>query len=195
MNGRDEGTLIRKILGGRRDLFADLITPHLGPLLRIVQATLGSHQDVEDIVQQTTLKALTHLQQFRFESSFRTWLIRIGLNETRQWQRKGASSRFLSLDPPTFTQLPAADESDSPLAECQKSEASTRLRAAIALLPEKYRIVILLRDLEDLSLAETAQRLRLTVPAVKTRHMRARRKMARVLRPLRPSQPGSLACA
>jgi len=79
----------------------DLIAPHLKPLLRIVQTTIGSHPDVEDIVQQTALKAITHLGQFRFEASFRTWLIRIGLNEARQWRRKCASSRFLALDLPT----------------------------------------------------------------------------------------------
>jgi RNA polymerase sigma factor (sigma-70 family) len=187
--GTEENALIHQILAGRRDLFADLIAPHLTPLLRIVQATIGSHPDVEDIVQQAALKALTHLEQFRFEASFRTWLVRIGLNEARQWRRKCASSRLLALDPPTLTQLPATDESDSPLVKCQRSEAIVRLRAALAWLPEKYRSVILLRDLEELSLLEAAGRLGLTIPAVKTRHLRARQKLAKYLGPLSRSQP------
>jgi RNA polymerase sigma factor (sigma-70 family) len=194
VTGTEEVALIRKILGGRRDLFADLIAPHLTPLLRMVRATIGSHPDVEDIVQQTALKALTHLEQFRFEASFRTWLIRIGLNEARQWRRKCASSQFLALDLPTLTQLPATDESHSPLVECQRSEATVRLRAALAWLPEKYRIVVLLRDLEDLSLSEVARRLGLTVPAVKTRHLRARQKMAKFLGRLNQPQPRSRVC-
>jgi len=194
MTSSEEVALIRKILGGRRDLFADLIAPHLTPLLRMVQATIGSHPDVEDIVQQTALKAFTHLEQFRFEASFRTWLIRIGLNETRQWRRKCASSRFLAVALPAWTQLPVADPSHSPLVECQRSEAIVRLRAALAWLPEKYRTVILLRDFEDLSFSEVAQRLGLTIPAVKTRHLRARGKMAKFLGRLSQSGPLSHTC-
>jgi RNA polymerase sigma-70 factor (ECF subfamily) len=182
-----EVTLIRQILGGRQELFADLIGPHITPLLRILRGTIGSHPDVEDIVQQTALKAFIHLEQFRYEASFRTWLIRIGLNEARGWRRKCASSRFVALDLLPLTQLPAADESRSPLVECQKSEAIVQLRAALAQLPEKYRIVILLRDFEELSLSEVARRLGLTIPAVKTRQSRARQKMAKFLGPLSQS--------
>jgi hypothetical protein len=70
--GTDEAALIRKIVGGQRNLFGDLIAPHLTPLLRIVRATIGGGPEVEDIVQQTALKAFTHLSQFRFEAGFRT---------------------------------------------------------------------------------------------------------------------------
>ena len=194
MMAAQEVELIRNILGGRRELFADLIAPHLRPLLRTVRAIIGCHPDVEDIVQQTALKALTHLDQFRFEASFRTWLIRIGLNEAHAWRRKCATSRFLALDANTLTQLPVADESHSPWVEYQRSEAIARLRTALAGLPEKYRVVILLRDLYGFSLSEVAGRLGLTIPAVKTRQMRARQKMANLLRPLSQPQPRSRAC-
>jgi RNA polymerase sigma-70 factor (ECF subfamily) len=191
ITGTEEIGLINKILGGQRDLFADLITPHLTPLLRVVRARIGAHPDVEDIVQQTALKALTHLEQFRFEASFRTWLIQIGLNEARAWRRKCAYSRILALDLPTLTQLPAADESPSALVECQRSETIVHMRAALARLPEKYRCVILMRDIEGLSISEVARQLGLTIPAVKTRHRRARQKMARSLGRLGQSQPRS----
>src|ERR1700730_6585567 len=192
--GTEEGALIHKILGGRRDLFADLIAPHLTTLFRIVRATIGGHPEEEDILQQTALKAFTHLEQLRFEDRFSPWLSRLGLNEVRMWQRKCASSRVLALDPPTLTQLPVADQRHSPLVEFQRSEASVRLHAALSWLPEKYRIVILLRDLEDLSIFEVAQRLGLTIPAVKTRHRRARQKMAKFLGPMNHSQKRSRAC-
>jgi RNA polymerase sigma-70 factor (ECF subfamily) len=191
---REEAELIHKILSGRRDLFGDLIAPHLTPLLRAIKAMIGGYVDIEDIVQQTTLKAFTHLEQFRFEASFRTWLIRIGLNEARAWRRKCASSRILALDPATLTQLPIADESLSPWAQCERREDNVRLRTALARLPEKYRIVILLRDLYGFTLSEVAGRLGLTIPAVKTRQMRARRKMGTFLRPLSQSQPRSRTC-
>src|SRR5258708_38901753 len=116
----EEAGLILSILSGRRDLFADLIGPHLPPLLRIVRSRIGGHPDVEDIVQQTALKALTHLEQFRFEANFRTWLVEIGLNEARQWRRKWASSRFFALDLLTVTQLPVADERHSPFVRCPR---------------------------------------------------------------------------
>jgi RNA polymerase sigma factor (sigma-70 family) len=193
ISGTEEADLICKILGGRRDLFADLIAPHLTPLIRIIQGTIGRRPDVDDVVQQTALKAFTHLEQFRSEASFRTWLIRIGINEARDWRRKCASSRLLALDLLALTQLPAVDASPSPLAECQRRESSVRLRAALALLPEKYRIVVHLRDFEDLNFAEVARRLGLTLPAVKTRHLRARQKMAKFLERPRQLQPLNLA--
>jgi RNA polymerase sigma factor (sigma-70 family) len=176
-NLTNEAALIRKIVGGQRELFGDLIAPHLTPLSRIVRATIGGHPEIEDIVQQTALKAFTHLAQFRFEAGFKTWLIKIGLHEARQWQRKHASSRFLEFTPRTFSELAIADQSHSPLIEYQRSETGAQLSAALARLPEKYRNVILLRDLEDLSFSEVAVRMGLALSAVKTRHWRARQKL------------------
>lgn len=183
--GTDEAALIRKIVSGQRDLFGDLIAPHLAPLLRTVRATIGGGPEVEDIVQQAAFKAFTKLAQFRFEAGFRTWLIQIGLNEARQWRRKCASSRIVDLAPLSFSELPITDKNHSPLNEYQRRETGAQLRAALVRLPEKYRNVIVLRDIEDLSISEVAARLGLTVPAVKTRHRRARQKVARFLEPSR----------
>jgi RNA polymerase sigma-70 factor (ECF subfamily) len=196
-NGSDieEAALIRKIVGGQRDLFGELIAPHLSPLLRIVRAIIGGHSEVEDIVQQTALNAFTHLAQFRFEAGFSTWLIQIAINEARQWRRKYASSRFLEFAAPTLSELPIVDQRHSPLIEYQRSETGAQVRVALAQLPEKYRIVIFLRDLEELSISEVAARLGLSIPAVKTRHRRARQKVAgflkrsRKFRPLSPARP------
>jgi RNA polymerase sigma-70 factor (ECF subfamily) len=187
--GTDEAALIRKIVGGERDLFSDLITPHLTPLLRIVRATIGGDPEVEDIVQQAAFKAFTKLAQFRFEAGFRTWLIQIGLNEALQWRRKCASSRIVRLALLPLSELPIADKDHSPLSEYQRGESGAQLRAALVRLPEKYRNVILLRDIEDLSISEVAGRLGLTIPAVKTRHRRARQKVARFLEPSRKFRP------
>jgi DNA-directed RNA polymerase specialized sigma24 family protein len=91
----EEAALIRKIVGGQQDLFGELIAPYLSPLSRIVRTIVGGHSEVEDIVQQTALKAFTHLAQFRFEAGFRTWLTQIAINEARQWRRKHAHLRYL----------------------------------------------------------------------------------------------------
>jgi DNA-directed RNA polymerase specialized sigma24 family protein len=103
------------------------------------------------------LKAFIHPRKFRFEASFRAWLIRICLNEARQWQRKCASSRLATLDLPTLPQLPAGYASASLLVGCQRSEAIVRPRTAIARRPERYRIVVPPRDLEDISISEVAR--------------------------------------
>jgi RNA polymerase sigma-70 factor (ECF subfamily) len=192
-NGSDteEAALIRKIVGGQRDLFGDLIAPHLALLSRMVRATIGDCPEVEDIVQQTALKAFTHLAQFRFEAGFRTWLIRIGVNEARQWRRKHASSRVLEFTPAAFSELRIADQSHSPLIEYQRSQTGVQVGAALSCLPEKYRIVILLRELEELSISEVAARLGLSIPAVKTRHRRARQKVAGFLKRSRTFRPRS----
>ena len=190
----EESELIRRILGGQRDLFGDLIAPHLTPLLRALRATIGGYVELEDIVQQTVLKAFSHLEQFRFEASFRTWLIRIGLNEARAWRRKSASSRVLALDPAVLSQLTVADERLSPRVEYERHEAGVRLHAALARLPEKYRAVILLRDFYGFTLSEVGGRLGLTIPAVKTRQMLARQKIGWFLRPMSETQPRSRAC-
>jgi len=167
-----------------------LFAPHLKPLIHTLRATIGANVEIEDILQQTALKALTHLDQFRFEASFRTWLVRIALNEARQSQRKWASSRLLAVDPTTLTLLPVKDERLSPWVEYQRTEARVRLRAALTLLPEKYRIIMLLRDLHGFTISEVARQLGLTIAAVKTRHLRARRKMAKFL-----SRPKPIAAA
>ena len=179
--GTDEAALIRKIVGGHRDLFGELIAPHLAPLLRVVRATIGGDPEVEDIVQQAAFKAFTKLAQFRFEAGFRTWLIRIGLNEARQWLRKFAFSRIVGLAHLPLSELPIADKNHSPFIEYQRGETGAQLRAALICLPEKYREVILLGDMEDLSISEVARRLGLTIPAVKTRQRRARQKLAEFL--------------
>jgi RNA polymerase sigma-70 factor (ECF subfamily) len=189
--GTDEAALIRKIVGGQGDLFGDLIAPHLTLLSRIVRATIGGDPEVEDIVQQTALKAFAKLAQFRFEAGFRRWLIQIGMNEARQWRRKCASSRIVGLDPLPLSELPIIDNNQSPLTEYQRRETGAQLRAALIRLPEKYRSVILLRDMEDLSISEVAGRLGLTIPAVKTRHRRARQKVAGFLERSRKFRPRS----
>jgi RNA polymerase sigma factor (sigma-70 family) len=187
----DEAALIRKIVDGHQDLFGDLIAPHLTALSHIVRATIGGYPEVEDIVQQTAIKAFVHLAQFRFEAGFKTWLIKIGLNEARQWRRKHGPLRLLEFTSHAFAELPIADQRPSPLIEYQRSETTSRLGAALAHLPEKDRIVILLRDVEGLSISEVAVKLGLTVPAVKSRHRRARRRVAGFLEQSRNLLPRS----
>ena len=175
-----EALLIREILAGRRDLFGDLIEPHLDAVLRAVRARMGTDADTDDVAQQAVFKAFTRLEQFRFEGAFRTWLIRIALNEVIQNWRKRVASRSVVMEASTLAALSVADPKDSPLNLCMRRQTAGLLQTAFATLPESYRLVIRMRDFEERSVAEVANALRMTASAVKTRHHRARLRMAKI---------------
>jgi RNA polymerase sigma-70 factor (ECF subfamily) len=186
MRGKHSETeLIREILAGRRDLFDDLIEPHLSAVKRAVRARMGNDPDSDDVAQQAVFKAFTHLEQFRYEGGFRTWLIRIALNEVIQNWRKRVASRSVAVEPFTLAAVSVADPKDSPFQLCVRSQTSRLLQTAVATLPERYRLVIRMRDFEERSVAEVAEALSLTTAAVKTRHHRARRRVALVLSQLK----------
>ena len=130
----------------------------------------------EDIVQQTMLKALVHADQFGFRSTMKTWLISIALNELRQVYRCKRRARLV----PLATEILESDQSpqvESPSANYETREREALIRRAVSHLPESYRHVVELCDLQRLPLQEAAARLRLTLAAVKTRRQRARQKL------------------
>lgn len=172
-----EGILIDRTLQGWNDAFGDLIQPHLTPLNRFARMRLRSDSGAEDVVQQTVLRALSHLRQFRREASFKTWLSAIALNEVIHVRRRRAVALVLPLHEARTADLAGP----SPYVLLQQREQVERLHRAVARLPEKYRTMIQLRDLHELSVAETARSLSLTVSAVKTRHHRARKLLFRSL--------------
>ena len=180
-----EALLIRQVLAGRRDLFGDLIEPHLDAVWRAVRARMGNDPDIDDVAQQAIFKAFTHLEQFRFEGGFRTWLIRIALNEVIQNWRKRFASRSVMMEPSAIAAASVTDPKDSPFNLCVRSQASRLLQTAFATLPESYRLVVRMRDFEERSVSDVAKALRLTTSAVKTRHHRARLRMAKILTELK----------
>jgi len=179
-----EESLIQSALKGRSDAFGDLVEPYLTSLIRFARARLGCESEAEDIVQQAVLRAFIHLGQFRQEASFKTWLSAIALNEVIHWRRGQAVAPIQSLHETYAAKL--ADPASSPHAQCQRREEAERLRQAMTRLPEEYRQMIQLRDLHELSVAETARSLSLTAAAVKTRHHRARKLLVRTLSGTRP---------
>jgi RNA polymerase sigma-70 factor (ECF subfamily) len=146
---------------------------------------MGNDPDSDDVAQQAVFKAFTHLEQFRYEGGFRTWLIRIALNEVIQNWRKRVASRSVSVEPFTLAAVSVADPKDSPFHLCVRGQTARLLQTAVATLPERYRLVIRMRDFEERSVAEVAEALSLTTAAVKTRHHRARRRMATILSELK----------
>ena len=134
----------------------------------------------EVIVQQTVIKTLTNADQFRFHSTLKTWLISIAINEVRQTYRSGWHRRAVPLIAETIDVLRVQDVG-LPDNAYEANERSLLLRDAVSRLPWIYRSVVELCDLECLPMKEAARRLRLTLPALKTRRHRARHKLLRLL--------------
>ena len=159
-----------------QEKFADCVVQHLPFLNRMVRGLTRSHAMSEDIVQQTILKALVHADQFRFESTLKTWLMSIAINEVRQvyrckWQTRVVPLIIEKLESDRFPVV------ESPSAGYQEREREALIRQAVSRLPDSYRHVVELCDLQCIPLKEAAARLRLTLAAVKTRRQRARRKL------------------
>jgi RNA polymerase sigma-70 factor, ECF subfamily len=182
----DEG-LIDSVLQGRTDAFGTLVAPYLTSLTRFARMRLGNQSEAEDVVQQAVLQAFYNLGQFRRESSFKTWLSRIASNEVIHLRRGRATAPVKPLYEGLAGKL--ADPTSLPDMQIQQKEEREHLHRALTRLPEKYRLVIQLRDLHELSTAATARSLCLSVGAVKTRHHRARKLLLRSLEANKQSAP------
>jgi RNA polymerase sigma-70 factor (ECF subfamily) len=177
----EESLLIREILNGQTELFSELVQPHIRMLSRIVKTSVRNDFASDDVIQETLIKVFTRLEQFRFDARFRTWLIQIAINESRQWHRRNSHSRLVALEQASDTAMQIVDNGASPFDSYKRKEAADSLSSAIASLPLKYQAVVQLREFKHFSIADTARTLKLSIPAVKTRHRRARLMMRREL--------------
>jgi len=164
---------------GDRDEFARLVDAYSNRIYRLGLKMLADPQDAEDVLQNTFLKALQSLANFEGRSSLSTWLYRIAVNEALMLLRKQRSETPVpgdqdSDDDENYFPVQFVDWCCLPEDELLSSEAKARLDSAIQKLPEKLRVVFILRDIEGLSIRETSQALGLTETAVKTRLLRAR---------------------
>jgi RNA polymerase sigma-70 factor (ECF subfamily) len=178
----DEDTkLIEAINSGQHGLFQDLVKRYEQRLYNFGLRMCGDICDAEDLVQDTFLNVFKYLKDFRFETKFKNWLYRIATSTCIKKRRKSkfAPDREISLDdyvPKDNGSVPTdiPDWAQMPLAQLLNEELSIHLKEAILSLPEKYRLVVVLRDLEGFSTAETAQILNLKPSNVKVRLHRAR---------------------
>src|SRR5579859_4984511 len=188
-NTEFEAECIRRIQAGERHLFHDLIRPSERAVYFLLLSLLGNEADAEDAAQETVIKVYRNLHLFRGESQFRTWVLSIARNEGLGRLRKLASRREDSLDAEIDEQTgdytPAILTSwrEVPSEALERKELSELVRKAIADLPEIYRNVILLRDIEEMDVRETAAVLGIKEGAVKVRLHRARALLQRNLAP------------
>jgi RNA polymerase sigma-70 factor (ECF subfamily) len=184
-----ETALIERILGGEKELFYQLIRPYERRVYAIAFGILQDAAEAEDVAQETMLKAFIHLKQFRGEARFSTWLTRVAINEARMRIRK----RHLEIMKPMESAAPDdggevvpkdyTDWREIPSEELERKEVREYLFRALAALDQKYREVFVLRDMEQMSILETAEAVGISPGAVKTRLLRARLMLREALSP------------
>lgn len=175
----DESALVARAKAGDTSAFSDLVRHYDRRVFRMAKQITQNDDDTEDVLQETFLKAYTHLDDFQGNSKFYTWLVRIAVNEALMKLRKRRSDRTVPLDEPIDTgedemvrEIAVWDE--NPEESYSRDELANILDQAIQSLKPAYRTVFILRDIEELSIEETAEALDLSISAVKSRLLRAR---------------------
>jgi RNA polymerase sigma-70 factor (ECF subfamily) len=175
----DESVLVTQSREGDARAFGELIRRYEGKIFRLAQHITQNREDAEDVLQETFLKAYEHLDQFQGNSKFYTWIVRIAVNQALMKLRRRKTDKSVSLDETIDTgedtivrEIAAWDE--NPEQRFSREELREILDSAIQGLDPPYRSVFVLRDIEDLSTEETAEALGLSIPAVKSRLLRAR---------------------
>src|SRR5690242_15845881 len=174
-----ELALVQSAKGGDLEAFSELVRRYDRNIFRIAQHITHNEEDAQDVVQDAFLKAYQNLEQFQGNSKFYTWLVRIAVNEALMKLRRRRSDKTVSIDEDVETEegsMPreVADWSPNPEQLYRQSELGDILKKTIQGLPPGFRTVFVLRDVEGLSTEETAEMLNLSVPAVKSRLLRAR---------------------
>jgi RNA polymerase sigma-70 factor (ECF subfamily) len=188
LESKDEAQMIASILAGDSQQFHQLIRPYERSLYVMALSMLRNEADAEDATQEACLKAFRNLANFRADSKFSTWLVSITLNEARSRLRRNQFFKTESLDIPPDEQghvSPALlrDWREVPSEVLERKEVRSLLKNAIVALPEIYREVFLLREVEEQSVKEAAETLGVSVASVKVRLHRARMMLQKSLAP------------
>jgi len=180
--------MIAAILGGQIQLYHELIQPYERSVYVMALSYMKNEADAEDVAQEAVVRAFRKLPSFRGESKFSTWLISITINEARTRLRRQALVRMEPLD-----QHPDEDKGISPALlrdwreipseAVERAEVRNLIRLAVEQLPDIYRQVFLMRDVEELTINETAEALNISIPSVKVRLHRARVMLQKQLAP------------
>ncbi len=184
-----ERQLMDRVLNGETDLFYELIRPYERAVFFAATSILGNEADAEEVAQEAVLKAFKNLARFRHEAKFSTWLIQITINEAKMKLRKDRRYLYESIEngqrneDGDYIPTDFADWREIPSEALEQAELREALQKALMSLPEKYRTVLILRDIQHMSIAETAQALGITEENVKTRTSRARLQMRDALAP------------
>ena len=185
---RSEAMLIAAIVAGETQLYHELIRPYERSVYLMALSYIKNKADAEDIAQEAFVRAFRNLASFRSEAKFSTWLIGITLNEARTRLRRQSVVRMESIGEPPSEEKSIApallrDWREMPSETLERAEIRTLIQEAVDTLPDIYRQVFLLRDVEELNMNETAQALNISIPSVKVRLHRARMMLQKQLAP------------
>ena len=184
-----ELALVRRVQSGDTNAFYDLVRPYERPLFLAALGLVKNDADAEDVAQEAVLKAFKGISHFRGDSKFSTWLIQIAINEAKMKLRKDRRHLYESIEEGQLAEdgdyVPRdfADWREIPSQSLERKEVREALNAALNSLNEKYRTVLILRDVQQLSITESAQALGISEANVKTRLSRARLQLRDALAP------------
>ncbi len=184
-----EQVLIQRVQNGEIEVFYELVRPYERGVFLAALSLVKNEADAEEVAQEAMLKAFKGLARFRGEAKFSTWLIQIAINEAKMKLRRDRRHLYESLeeglrgDDGDYMPKDYADWREIPSEALEQKELRVALTKALKSLPEKYRIVLVLRDVQQLSIAETSQALGISEANVKTRLSRARLQMRDALAP------------
>jgi RNA polymerase sigma-70 factor (ECF subfamily) len=175
----DESVLVEQAKAGDQQAFSALVARYQRKIYRLAKNITRNDEDAEDVLQEAFLKAYEHLDKFEGHSKFYTWIVRIAVNEALMKLRKRRGDREVSLDEPLGlgeeeVKREIAVWEDNPEQRYSREEMQDILNEAVDGLKEDFRTVFVLRDIEELSTEETAEVLKISIPAVKSRLLRAR---------------------
>lgn len=173
----DDFSLIKRFIDGDESVFAELVKRHKDKVRNIIYLTLTNSDLVDDIAQEVFITVYKNLKNFRFESQFTTWIYRITINKCKDHLRKKNIRKIF---------LPIKDNDEEPVFETinEDSDIKQIVRNAIAALPDKLRIPIVLKDLEGFSYQEIAESMDCEIGTVKSRIFRGREALKKMLQPL-----------
>ena len=185
---RSEAEIIAAIIAGETQLYHELVRPYERSVYMMALSYMKNEADAEDVAQEAFIKAFRNLSTFRGDAKFSTWLISITLNEARNRLRRQSVVRMQSLDEPpdedgAVSPALLRDWREIPSEAVERQEVRMLIKNAVETLPEIYRQVFLLRDVEELDVNETAQALSISISNVKVRLHRARMMLQKELAP------------
>jgi len=184
-----ELALIERIRAGEKDLFTELVRPYQKMIYTVALSMVKNDCEAEDVSQEALFKAFKNLGQFRGECRFSTWIVQIAVNESRRRLRRKQKVTEESIDSGPeneegdYVPIDLADWREIPSEALQRKELREALHRAISNLKPIYRDVLVLRDVQQFSVAETSEALKIGVPLVKTRLLRARLQVRDALAP------------
>jgi RNA polymerase sigma-70 factor (ECF subfamily) len=173
--------IIERVLAGDAPLYELLVRRYNQRLYRVVRSVLRDDTEAEDVMQEAYWRAYQHLREFEGRASFSTWLIRIGVHEALARMRKNGRMVASDFEGESAGAAAIAPSGGSPEMKYAETETRAVLEQSILALPEQYRMVLMMRDVEQLSTTETAAALDLTEENVKVRLHRARAMVRRDL--------------